>query len=190
MTQSVVLNPGVGAGLGRPVAQTFGRRGIDLSALTVNDGDTAGGSRPRTPQEEHSERSKAVVDAYYQAGVRGRLSEFAPYLHSEFTTTAPNFLPWGGMHKGAAFFRDHVLTKLPEVLDFGRFAYDVLFADGERVVALVHFGLWGSDATIKLSEHWTTRDGKAASIWIAYFEPQALLDKLGISHGLTARARS
>jgi hypothetical protein len=29
------------------------------------------------------------------------------------------------------------------------------------------------------------RDGKATSIWVAYFEPQALLDKLGIAHGLS-----
>jgi hypothetical protein len=51
-----------------------------------------------------SEQSRAVVDAYYQAGVPGRLTNF--------------------------------------------------------------------------------RDGTATSIWVAYFEPQALLDKLGIAHGL------
>jgi hypothetical protein len=77
-----------------------------------------------------------------------------------------------------------VLPNLPDVLDFGRFSYDVLFADGENVVALVNFGLSGSDAMIKISEHWTVKDGKATSIWVAYFEPQALLDKLGIAHGL------
>jgi ketosteroid isomerase-like protein len=131
-----------------------------------------------------SARSKAVVDAYYQAGVRGRLTEFAPYLHPSFKTTAPNYLPWGGVHEGAAFFRDQVLPNLPDVLDFSRFSYDVLFADGEQVIALVNFGLTGSDATITISEHWTVKDGLATSIWVAYFEPQALLDKLGIHHGL------
>ena len=131
-----------------------------------------------------SEQSKAVVDAYYQAGVQGRLTDFAPYLHPDFSSTAPNYLPWGGVHAGAAFFRDEVLPNLPDVLDFGRFSYDVFFAADERVVALVNFGLIGSDATIKISEHWTVRDGKATSIWVAYFEPQALLDKLGIAHGL------
>jgi hypothetical protein len=35
------------------------------------------------------EQSKTVVDAYYQAGVAGRLREFARYLHPDFTTTAP-----------------------------------------------------------------------------------------------------
>jgi ketosteroid isomerase-like protein len=106
-------------------------------------------------------------------------------LHADFSTTAPNYLPCGGVHAGAAFFRDEVLANLPDVLDFGRFSYDVLFAADERVVALVNFGLTGSDAMIKISEHWTVRDGKATSIWVAYFEPQALLDKLGIAHGLS-----
>ena len=49
---------------------------------------------------------------------------------------------------------------------------------------VVNSGLTGSDAMIKISEHWTVRDGKATAIWVAYFEPQALLDKLGIAHGL------
>jgi hypothetical protein len=88
------------------------------------------------------------------------------------------------VHPGAAFFRDEVLPKLPDVLDFGRFSYDVFLAEDDRVVALVNFGLTGSDAMIKISEHWTVKNGKATSIWVAYFEPQALLDKLGIAHGL------
>ena len=111
-----------------------------------------------------SEQSRAIVDAYYQAGVRGRLTDFAPYLHPDFSTTAPNYLPWGGVHAGAAFFRDEVLANLPDVLDFGRFSYDVFFAADEHVVALVNFGLTGSDAMIKISEHWTVSDGKATSI--------------------------
>ena len=131
-----------------------------------------------------SEQSKAVVNAYYQAGVEDRLTEFAQYLHSDFTTTAPNYLPWGGFHPGAAFFRDEVLVNLPNVLDFGRFHYEVFLAENDRVVALVNFGLTGSDAMIKISEHWTVENDKATSIWVAYFEPQALLDKLGIAHGL------
>jgi hypothetical protein len=58
------------------------------------------------------------------------------------------------------------------------------------VVALVNFGLTGSDAMIKISEHWTVKNGKATSIWVAYFEPQALLDKLGIAHGLSRSTQS
>jgi hypothetical protein len=134
--------------------------------------------------ETISEQSKSVVDSYYQAGVQRRLTDFAPYLHPDFSTTAPNYLPWGGVHAGAAFFRDQVLLRLSDVLDFGRFSYDVFFAEHERVIALVNFGVTGSNAMIKISEHWTVKDGKATSIWIAYFEPQALLDKLGIAHGL------
>jgi ketosteroid isomerase-like protein len=134
--------------------------------------------------QSRREQSKAVVDAYYQAGMQRRLTDFAQYLHPDFTTTAPNYLPWGGLHAGAAFFRDEVLPNLPGVLDFGRFSYDSLIAEDDRVVALVNFGVTGSDAMIKISEHWTVRADKATSIWVAYFEPQVLLDKLGIAHGL------
>lgn len=124
------------------------------------------------------------MNAYYQAGVEGRLTEFAQYLDPDFATTAPNYLPWGGLHSGAGFFRDEVLPNLPKVLDFARFSYDVFLAEDDRVVALVNFGLTGNDAMIKISEHWTVKNNKATSIWVAYFEPQALLDKLGIAHGL------
>jgi len=141
--------------------------------------------RMNITKQTTSEQSRVVVDTYYQAGVRGRLADFAPYVHPDFSTTAPNYLPWGGVHVGAAYFRDEVLSKLPDVLDFGRFSYDAFFAANERVVALVNFGVTGRDATIKISEHWTVSDGKATSIWVAYFEPQALLDKLGIAHGFS-----
>jgi ketosteroid isomerase-like protein len=132
-------------------------------------------------------QAKAVVDAYYQAGKKARLTDFAPYLHPDFTVTAPDYLPWGGMHFGAGFFREEVLPNLPDVLDFARFSYDVFVGEGDQVVALISIGLTGSDAMIKISEHWTVEDGKARSIWVAYFEPQALLDKLGIAHGLATR---
>jgi ketosteroid isomerase-like protein len=134
--------------------------------------------------QTNSKQSKAVVDAYYQAGVRGRLTDFARYLHPDFLTTAPNYLPWGGVHPGAAFFRDEVLPNLPDVLDFRRFSYEALFAEHDRVVALVNFGVTGTHGVVQISEHWTVREDKATSIWVAYFEPQTLLEKLGIAHGL------
>jgi ketosteroid isomerase-like protein len=123
--------------------------------------------------------NKAVVDAYYQAGVRGELTSFAPYVAEDFRTSAPGYLPWGGRHDGAGYFRD-VLHTLPDVLDFSRFEYESFVAEGDHVVALISIGVTGTDATVKISEHWTVRSGKALSIWVAYFEPQALLDKLGI----------
>jgi hypothetical protein len=81
-----------------------------------------------------------------------------------------------GCTKARRFFRDQVLPNLPDVLDFGRFSYDVFIAEDGHVVALVNFGLTGRDRMIKISEHWTVRDSKATSIWVAYFEPQARIN--------------
>jgi len=142
-----------------------------------------GNSDPRgidmTVQSEN-ERNKAVVDEYFKAGVQGHLTSFAAYLHPDFTVTAPNYLPWGGRHVGAAFFRDHLLPSVTDVFDFVRFSYDNVVAEDGHVVAIFNIGVTGTDAIIKIVDHWTLRDGKAISLWAAYFEPQAVLEKLGI----------
>jgi hypothetical protein len=44
--------------------------------------------------QSETERNKAVVDEYFKAGVQGRLTSVAAYLHPGFTVTAPNYLPW------------------------------------------------------------------------------------------------
>jgi ketosteroid isomerase-like protein len=141
-----------------------------------------------TTENEMSVQGKAIVDAYYQAGVRGDLPSFAEFLHPDFKVTAPNYLPWGGTHNGAAFFRDQVLQHLPETLDFSRFSYDSLTAEGNHVVALINIGVVGTNVVIKASEHWNVESGKAVSILVAYFEPQALLEKLGIKNALPVPA--
>lgn len=125
------------------------------------------------------EQTKTVVDAYYSAGRRGELASFAPYIHPEFTVNAPNYLPWGGEHN-AAFFVD-VLSTLPDVLDFSRFRFLSFTAEGTHAVAFIDVGVTGTDRSVQISEHWEVVDGKARSIKVAYYEPQALLAKLGIA---------
>ena len=49
-----------------------------------------------------NDRNKAVVDEFYKAGIQGHLTSVAQYLHPDFTVAAPNYLPWGGRHVGAA----------------------------------------------------------------------------------------
>jgi hypothetical protein len=79
--------------------------------------------------QSENERNKAVVDEYFKAGVQGHLTSFAAYLHPDFTVTAPNYLPWGGRHVAAAFFRDHLLSSVTDVFDFARFSYDNVVAE-------------------------------------------------------------
>jgi ketosteroid isomerase-like protein len=130
------------------------------------------------------EANKAVADAFYQAGVEGKLTSFARYLAPDFLVTAPSYLPWGGPHKGASFFSGDILPNLPQVFDFSRFSYISVTADDDRVAAIINMGVAGTDHVIKILDLWTIRNGKAVELWVAYFEPQALLDKLGVAHGL------
>jgi len=128
--------------------------------------------------DQQNTRDKAVVDAYYQAAVRGELTAFGQYVHPDFVTTAPNYLPWGGTHLGATWFRDNVLAHLLDDLDFSHFTYESFTGENGHVVARIRVGVTGTDDVIKISEHWEVQDEKALSLWVAYFEPQALLDKI------------
>jgi ketosteroid isomerase-like protein len=140
----------------------------------------------RMTKQSEIERDKAVVHAFYQAGIDGDLTSFARYLDPNFTWTAPNYLPWGGTHTGATLFRDQVLSSLPDVFDFARFGYISVIAEDGHVDAVINQGVMGTAAVIQIVDCWTVRNGKVTSIWVAYFEPQALLDKLGLSHGLSS----
>src|ERR1700741_3703991 len=119
----------------------------------------------RMTMQSEIERDKAVVHAFYQAGMDGQLTSFARYLDPDFTWTAPNYLPWGGTHTGAALFRDQVLSSLPEVFDFARFSYISVIAEEGRVDAVINQGVMGTDAVIKIVDCWTVRGGRVTSIW-------------------------
>jgi hypothetical protein len=63
-------------------------------------------------------------------------------------------------------------------LDFQRFGYDSITAEDDRVIALIKMGVSGTDAMIKISEHWTVANEKAVHLWVAYFEPMRLMEQL------------
>jgi ketosteroid isomerase-like protein len=99
---------------------------------------------------EQMVENKAVADSYYQAGVRGDLPAFGDFLDENFTVTAPNYVPWGGTHHGAAFFRN-ALRDIGDIFDFSRFGYEELIAEGDHVVALLRVGVSGTDATVTIT---------------------------------------
>jgi len=116
--------------------------------------------------------------AFYDGGVRGDISGFGQYLHPDFVCSAPNYLPWGGDTQGAHGYLNDVLAQVAKVLDFGRFSYESITAENDRVVAVINVGVTGTRAMIKISEHWRLRNDKAQSIWVAYYEPMALLEQI------------
>src|ERR1700692_4045221 len=104
--------------------------------------------------QSENERNKALVDGYRKGEVQGHLSSFAAYLHPDVTVTAPKYLPWGGRHVGAAFFRDHLLQGVADVFDFARFSYDNVVAEDGQFVAVFNIGVTGTDAVVKIVDHW------------------------------------
>ncbi len=122
-------------------------------------------------------RNKLIVKAFYEAGARGDLTGFGAPLHPEFVVEAPDYLPWGGAHGPEAYLRT-VLPQVGAALDFTRFQYVSVTAEEDRVVALIQVGVAGSDAMIRISEHWTINGEKVLALWVAYYDPGALLGQI------------
>ena len=123
-------------------------------------------------------RNKTIVGAFYEGGARGDLAGFGARLHPEFVVEAPDYLSWGGAH-GLEAYLQVVLPQVGAALDFTRLQFESVTAEADRVVALIRVGVTGTDATIKMSEHWTIKDEKAVALWVAYYEPGTLLHQLG-----------
>lgn len=127
---------------------------------------------------EVAAQNKDLVRRFYDGAVRGDMTGFREFLHPDFLCHAPDYLPWGGPHRSAKYYFDVILPQVARVLDFSRFSYESLMAEEAKVVALIHVGVTASDAMIMISEHWVIAEQKALSIWVAYFEPRALLEQI------------
>jgi ketosteroid isomerase-like protein len=140
-----------------------------------------------TPEESERQRlaNKAVVESYYTDSQAGDLTPFLrDHLAADFTAVAPNYVPLGGKVHTAQSFTDEVVPHLGRMLDYSRFTYENLIADGDQVCALVRIGIAKTPHTVLISEHWTVRAGRARSLLVIFFEPQDLLDSVGVAHGL------
>ncbi|WP_210521297.1 nuclear transport factor 2-like protein [Hymenobacter terricola] len=75
-------------------------------------------------------------------------------------------------------YLQEVLPQVAQALDFSRFSFESLTAEDDRVVAVINVGVLHSKAMLMVSEHWVIQGEKAISLWVAYYEPKALLEQL------------
>jgi len=123
-----------------------------------------------------TERAHALVKAFYGGGARGDIVSFRNSLAEDFELVVPPQLPWGGTFNKAQYV--DLLPRVASVLDFRRLNYLSLTAENNHVVALIEIGVQGTDRSIKISEHWDVRGGKAVRLLVAYFDPTPLLQQI------------
>ncbi len=121
------------------------------------------------------EQNKKLVRAFYEGGTAD-LGGIAGFFLPDFSVTAPDYLPWGGQKTGALVYLQEILPQVSRVIDFSRLTYDSITAEDDRVVVVINVGVMGRSSTIKISEHWVLKNERAVSIWVAYFEPKALIE--------------
>ena len=122
-----------------------------------------------------TDRNKAIVRSFYEGGTDSEAKEYGQIFHPDFKVTAPNYLPWGGTSVLKTYLAD-VLHQVTAVLDFSKCKIDSMVGENEDVVIILDIGIINTSYRIKISEHWTFKDGLAINLWVAYFEPKVLTD--------------
>jgi|SRR5450432_1976964 hypothetical protein len=128
-------------------------------------------------EEILTKENKALVRSFYEGGTNSTSKTYGEIFHSSFTVTVPRYLPWGGTSNLDKYLAQ-VLPQVTAVLDFSRCKIISLVAENNSVVIVVELGLKGTDGNVVISEHWEIKEGKAISLWVAYFEALQLLGLL------------
>jgi hypothetical protein len=121
-----------------------------------------------------TEENKTIVRSFYEGGTNSNKKEYGTIFHPSFMVTAPHYLPWGGTSNLTNYLK-LILPQVTAVLDFNRCKIISLIGENNSVVIVIEIGLMGLSDTVKISEHWQFRDGKAISLWVAYFEALRLI---------------
>jgi ketosteroid isomerase-like protein len=129
-------------------------------------------------------RNKEIVQAFYDGAVRGDFESLKTYVHADFVCQAPEYLPWGGTIRTAKRYFNEVLPLVGKYLDFKRLSFPSITAEEDRVSVIIHVGVTDTPELIQVSDNWVVRDEKLRAIWVAYFEPWALVDQIRKATGL------
>ncbi|MBD1385931.1 hypothetical protein IDJ75_11620 [Mucilaginibacter rigui] len=127
--------------------------------------------------QDLTNRNKALVRSFYEGGTDSEKKTYGEIFHPGFHVTAPNYFPWGGTSDLNEYLED-VLHQVTAVLDFERCSIVSLVGENDEIVIVIDIGLAGTEHFIRISEHWTIKDGKAINLWVAYFEPAELVKLL------------
>jgi len=122
-----------------------------------------------------TDQNKALVRSFYEGGTDSEAREYGEIFNPGFKVSAPDYLPWGGTSDLNAYL-NNVLHQVTAVLDFKRCKIVSLVGENELVVIAIDIGLKGTDYSVRISEHWSIKGGKALSLWVAYYEPQKLME--------------
>ncbi len=117
------------------------------------------------------------MSSFYQGGTDATAKSYGEIFDENFHVTAPRYLPWGGTSNLGEYL-SNVLPQVTAVLDFTRCKIISLIGEDSSIVILVDIGLKGSADSVSISEHWEIYQGKAISLWVAYFDPSGLMELL------------
>jgi ketosteroid isomerase-like protein len=123
--------------------------------------------------------SKATVQAFLDASVRGDESAMRALLHADIEVVEADSLPYGGVHRGKDGFIA-LIRRVFTTWQDTQVSVQSVVTEGDQVVMLATMTGRGRETgtafTMPIAEVWTLRDGKILRITPYYLDTQLLCD--------------
>jgi uncharacterized protein len=129
-----------------------------------------------SPDFSAEDRTRSVVQRFYDCSLRADLDGVAKILHPDIVTYEPPSLPYGGAHTG----RDGVLQLLAQLysmIDLDAIVVGDILVNSERAAAFLEitFGDSASNHKVSVVETFVIREGLIGEIKPYYFDTAALV---------------
>ena len=93
-----------------------------------------------------------------QAGLAGDLPAFLAVLDPDVEIHEPEYLPYGGVHRGHAAVRT-MLAQAGKVVDFRTLEFVSIVAEGDRLAMMMTVNLRSDGQERHIIEHWQMQNG-------------------------------
>jgi len=119
--------------------------------------------------------TRTLVTQMYTAATAGDMAALGEILSPDLVVREPDFLPYGGTHRGLAEFAA-LFAEVSKVIDLAALEFDGLTVEGDLAYARVRVPLVAGGGEAEILEEWRVHDGRVAAarvFWLNALRPPA-----------------
>lgn len=123
-----------------------------------------------------TEQNRAIVEALYDAGIKGDIEALMGFLADDVVVDEPLYLPYGKVYRGKEEFLG-LFQGIGRYMDLSKITVHYTIADGDRVAACLGIPDTTTGELTHFLEQSTLRDGKIVEMKLFYYDAQTMMEQ-------------
>lgn len=121
-----------------------------------------------------TDNTRDIVTRFYEHMAAGNFTEVLASFHDEAEIHEPECLPYGGVYRGIEGVKQ-LFSRAAQYIDTRVFSVEVVCAQGERAVTVLHTATRGQRVPVTVAEQVELRDGKLWRVRVFLFDPTVVI---------------